>query len=347
MPRWVALFPVLTAAVACRIEIGAPEHAKGASAEGAAPAGKVTIYTSMYRHVIDAVTPILKAEVPGVDVEWLQSGSEKIATRLDAELAAGAPRADLVMTSDPLYYERLKREGHLLPYASIRALAMPRELVDPDGAYVTARLSVMVLGYDGRKIPAADAPASFAALFSERWRGQVTIPDPLASGTAFTTLVFLTDVLGPDVVDQMKAAGTVASGGNSAALTRIESGEHVAGFLLLENVLAAKRNTSPVAFTVPSEGAVLIPGSIAILKRSTNPAAAKAIYDVILSDAVQREIIRGDMHSPFEALPPPDGAPTLEVLEQGRMKWSRGFTDRAMAGAEALRKRWAEVMGGG
>lgn len=305
------------------------------------------IYTSMYRQVIDMVAPVLKAKVPSVEVEWLQAGSEKIATRLDAELAAGAPKADLVLTSDPFWYERLDREGHLLAYASVRALAIPRELVDRDGAYVTSRISTMVIAYNTRLVKEAEAPQSFEELFSERWKGKVTIPDPLGSGTAYTTLAFLADVNGLEIVDRMKAVDTIASGGGAATMTRIESGEHQVGFVLLENVLQARRNGSPVGFVVPREGAVLIPGPVAILKKSQNAVAARAVYDALLSDEVQAVIVKGDLHSPFEWIAAPEGTPVLEKLRVGEFQWTGGFVERAIGRTEELRRKFSAVMGGG
>jgi iron(III) transport system substrate-binding protein len=296
--------------------------------------------------VIDQVDPVIESRLSGVTVEWLQSGSEKIATRLDAELAAGQTSADLVMTSDPLWYARKKRDGHLEPYAPLRALAMHRDFVDPDGAFVTSRLSTMVIAYNSRLVQEPDAPRSFRELFSERWRGKVTIPDPLGSGTAFTTLMFLVDAFGEEIIDRMKAVETVASGGNSAALSRLEAGEHQVGFVLLENVLAARAKGSPIAFAVPEEGPVLIPGPVAALTLSRNPAAARAVYDVLLSPEVQTLIAAGDMHSPFEAVAPPAGAPTLEKLLAGRFRWTREFIDTASARSEHIQRRFAEVMGG-
>jgi iron(III) transport system substrate-binding protein len=338
---------LLLVLAACRVEIGPPERPVPLenTEEGEKPSGKITIYTSMYRPVIEQIEPLLKRELPQVEVEWLQAGSEKIATRLDAELAAGAPRADLVMTSDPLWYERLWREGHLLPHASLRALAMPRELVHAEGAFVTSRISTMVIAYNERAVKAEEAPQSFAELFSERWSGKVTIPDPLGSGTAFTTLAFL--VARDDrIMERMKAARTVASGGNTTAITRLESGEHAVGFVLLENVLMARQSGSPLAYRVPREGAVLIPGPIAILKKSPNPRAARAVYDLILSQPAQQAIVRGAMHSPFEGVSPPEGAPAIETLLQTEYRWTPEFVARAWEESHALRTRFSEVMGG-
>jgi iron(III) transport system substrate-binding protein len=339
--------PILAILVACRIEVGAPESApKGTASSMGRPAGSVLVYTSMYRPVIDAVTPVLEAKLPEVKVEWLQGGSEKIATRLDAELAAGETPADILMTSDPFWYERLKAGAHLLPYASIRALSIPRPFVDKDGAFVTSRLSVMVLAYNERLVQAEEAPDSFEDLFSSRFTHQVTIPDPLGSGTTFSTLAFLVDAYGVDIIDRMKKAETIASGGNSSAFARLESGEQKVGFVLLENVLQGKRNGSPVRFKIPKEGAILIPGPIAILKRSKNPIAARAVYDLLLSDEIQALIVKGDLHSPFDGVAPPEGAPALESLLGGRYAWTPAFVARATARAEEVKRRFAEVMSG-
>jgi iron(III) transport system substrate-binding protein len=338
---------LLLVLAACRVEIGPPERPAPPenTEQGEKPSGKITIYTSLYRPVIEQIEPLLRTALPDVQVEWLQAGSEKIATRLDAELAAGAPRADLVMTSDPLWYERLWREGHLLPHASIRALAMPRELVHPEGAFVTSRISTMVIAYNERLVKAEEAPRTFAALFDERWRGKVTIPDPLGSGTAFTTLAFLV-AREESTIERMKAARTIASGGNTTAITRLESGEHAVGFVLLENVLMAKKAGSPLAYSVPEEGAVLIPGPIAILKKTANPRAARAVYDAVLGEAVQRAIVKGAMHSPFDGVPAPEGAPSIEELLETDYRWTPKFVERASAEGHELRKHFSEVMGG-
>ena len=341
--RWFLLMVI----IGCRVEIGPPER-KLNTPTPLKPSGTVMIYTSMYRQVIDAVKPVLRQALPEVEVEWLQGGSEKLGTRLDAELAAGAPQADIVMTSDPLWYERLNREGYFLPYASIGALAMPREFVDPEGAFATTRISTMVIAYNERLVSPDQAPRSFETLFEDRWRGKVTMPDPLGSGTTFTTLCFLTNHYGLGIIDKMKAAQTVSSGGNTSTFTRIESGEHHVGFVLLENILKGRSRSDPVVnFVLPSEGAILIPGPISILKESANPKAAKAVYDVLLSREAQEKVVAGWMHSPLEKIPAPRGAPSLSELTSTKYQWTEAFIQDASQEGRALRAHFAKVMGGG
>ena len=85
--------------------------------------------------MIEQLDPLLKKHHPDVEVKWYRAGSEKVATRLDTELRAGGTEADLVLTSDPFWYLKLKKEGRTLPYVTKDLLAIPRQFVDLDGHY--------------------------------------------------------------------------------------------------------------------------------------------------------------------------------------------------------------------
>jgi iron(III) transport system substrate-binding protein len=110
-----------------------------------------------------------------------------VASRLEAERAAGAVRADVLATSDPFLYERLAREGSFLRYASPNVLRVTRSLMDLDARYAAVRLSTRVLVHR----QGASPPAPFADLVDERWKGRAAVGDPLTSGTAFTWAVFM------------------------------------------------------------------------------------------------------------------------------------------------------------
>ncbi len=314
----------------CRIEMAAPSG-NGPPSCTDGPAGELWVYTSMYQHVIDELTPHLEAALPHVKVRWYQAGSEKVASRLEAELAAGITQADVLMTSDPFLYERFKRERRWLPYASPNGLRTPRELVDLDGAYTACRLSTMVLVH---REDVAQPPESFEDLTSERFKGEIALGDPLSSGTAFTWAVFLERRYGPEYFQKLRDNGARVAGGNAAVLQKIESGEAKVGVMLLENALAARARGSRIAHRYPSEGAVLVPGYLAIFKSSRNVPAAKAFYDFVLSRQAQEVIVRGDMHAVDPRLPGPRGERGLSELVGASQRWDesmlkRGVTDGA------------------
>lgn len=330
---WFNLF-LLVISVGCRIESAAPggSGGGGGGAAGVEPAGELWIYTSMYRQVVEGLEPLIKTKLPRVTVHWYLAGSEKVASRLEAELAAGGTQADLLVTSDPFLYERYKREGRWLRYASPNGLRTPRSLMDLDGAYAGCRISTMVIAH---RADVKEPPRSFEALAEPAWKGEVALGDPLASGTAFTWAVFLEKRYGAPYFESLRRNGARVAGGNAAVLQKIESGEAKAGVLLLENALTAKAKGSAIGFVYPSDGAVIIPGFAGILGSTRNPVAAKALYDLLLSPEGQEIIVKqGDMHAVDPRLPGPRGEPGLDTLVARAQPWDeamlvRGITDGA------------------
>lgn len=320
---WLALW-------ACRVELGPPDP-PAATSEGP-PAGEVWIYTSMYPSVIDAVDPQIRALYPELDPKWYPAGSEKVAQRIDAEWSAGGSKACLVLTSDPFWY--VAHADRLQPHLPPNVLHVPRDLVDLDGRWVTARISLMVMAAGSQ----ADRPASFRDLADPRFANRVTMPDPLASGTAFTTIASWS----PELTSAVLANGTVAAGGSAAVLNRLERGEKDVGVLLLENLLAARRKGSLVEPVFPTDGAVAIPGPIALTADCPNPSGARAVYDFLLSPAGQQAMIDGDMYAAIPDLPPPAGAPALDTITV--RPWSDGFADRVAREQAAIKARWADLV---
>ncbi len=324
----------LVALAGCRIETASPRPAEGAPGEGEHPRGEVWVYTSMYRPVLEALEPALKAELPEVTVRWTQGGSEKIAQRLEAELAAGATQADLLVTSDPFLYRRYKDEGRWLPYASSHVLRVPRALVDLDAAYAACRVSTLVLVHR----QGTPSPRRFDALTAPEWRGAVALGDPLTSGTSFTWSVFSYRAHGEGYFQKLRANGAQLAGGNAAVLQKVESGEARVGVLLLENALAARARGSPIEIVYPEDGAVTVPGYVAIFRSSRNRVAARAVYDFLLSPRGQQLIVEaGDMHAADPRWSGPRGEPGLDALLERAQPWTDEVLETGVRDGERIK----------
>ncbi|MBU8898582.1 ABC transporter substrate-binding protein [Corallococcus sp. M34] len=325
---------------ACRIESAAPASG-GPVASAESVMGDVWVYTSMYQHVLDALAPLLAQRLPGVKVHWYQAGSEKVASRLEAERLAGAVRADVLLTSDPFLYERLAREGAFLRYASPNVLRVPRTLLDLDARYAAARVSTMVLVHREDSVP---PPTSFAALARGPWSGRAAIGDPLTSGTAYTWVVFLRSRYGEGFFSALRARGALVAGGNAAVLQKVESGEVDVGVVLLENALAAKGRGSPLAVTWPEDGAVVIPGPVAIFQSTRNPVAARALVDLLLSPEGQRIIVeRGDMHGVDPRLEGPRGEAGVEALLSRSQPWTPELLELGLSRGTTIKAAFSEA----
>ena len=315
------LIAVMTTMTACRIEVGAPAgHQRPCGDDG--PRGKVVLYTSAYRELTDALVALARQQLPDVEIVVFQGGSEKVAGRLDADLAAGRAGADVLLVSDPLLSRRLKRDGQLLPHASPRATPIDRRLVDVDNAFVAARASTMVIAFNADQTPRGHVPTTLRALLrdaDDAIARDVAFGDPLSSGTALFTAV----VVGAGDVSflgALRQRGAAIGGGNAVVLQRVLSGERRFGVVLLENVLLARARGEPVDFVLPTD-AVVIPGDIAILKDTANTVAARAVVDLILSPAGQA-LMRGDVGRLHAADPrvvaPADDVPPLHTLLDNR-----------------------------
>jgi iron(III) transport system substrate-binding protein len=335
------LVSVLVLLASCRIESAAPADAPASTAREGAPSGDVWVYTSMYQHVLDALDPLLKEKLPNVQVHWYQAGSEKVASRLEAERAAGAVRSDVLATSDPFLYERLAREGAFLRYASPNVLRVPRSLLELDARYAAMRLSTMVLVH---RQGAPPPPSSFADLGGEGWKGRAAIGDPFTSGTAFTWAVFIQSKYGEVFFEHLRAKGVTVAGGNAAVLQKVESGEVDVGVLLLENALAAKARGSPIEIVWPEDGAVVIPGPVAIFNTTRNAVAAKALVDLLLSPEGQRIIVeKGDMNAVDPRLEGPRGEPGLEALMSRSQPWTPALVELGLTRGATIKEAFGKA----
>ncbi len=326
----------------CRVEMG-PAEVRVAEELGGEPTGEVWIYTSMYPTVIDAIDPMIRAKWPGLDPKWYQAGSEKVAQRYETEGASGGSPACLLLTSDPYWYVELAEDGRLQPYLTPNVLQIDRSLVDSEGLWVTARISLMVMAANGTLVAEAERPRRFSDLADAGYRDRFSTADPLASGTMFTTVAFwITD--GWPFVEALQANGLVAAGGGSAVISRLETGERPIGVVLLENVLSAARKGSPAVPIYPEDGAIVVPGPIALTAACPNPTGAKAVYDFLLGEEGQAAIVAGDMYAALPSLPAPTGArPLAEIPTR---PWKPGFAEDIVRRKGEIKERYAAIVAG-
>lgn len=307
----------------------------------------VTIYTSIYENVIAQMAPLLEQQFPDIEVRWHQSGSEEIAAKVNSEIAAGQIRADIIMTSDPFWYEELKNGGYLLQYESPAASEIPEELKDPENYFVTVRMPVMVMAANSQKLTPEQMPASFQSLASPEWKNRITMGNPLQSGSMFTSVAALSEKYGWEYFEALRQNEMIAAGGNSAVLSRVSSGEKDAGIILLENLLEAKKKNPdlPVATIYPEDGSILVPSPIAIVKTSESSEAAKQIYDFMFSDEGQRAIVEGNMYSPFDKIAPPPGArPWSAVYANTLVGWSPEYLRETLGRRDEIKDQFQRIM---
>ncbi len=305
MKRMRSKWAVLTAGLILLMALSA------GTAFAAEPAkGKVMIYTSIYLHIIEQLKPVLKQKFPDLEVQWFYGGSEKVIAKLVAEFDQGSTMADLIMISDPGYSLMLKKEGRLLQYKSPNAKYVLPAWVDKEGYFSAVRINVMGIAYNKNLVAAKDLPKTWWDMANPKWAGKIGMPNPLLSGTAFAATAGLarSPKHGWPFFEALRKNRISCEPGNGAVETKLLSGQLAMAMLLEENVLKAIGEKKPLGFVYPSDGPVVIPSGIAIMKSTKNPAGAKAVYDFFLSKEGQQAILAGWMHSARPDMPPPANA---------------------------------------
>lgn len=278
---------------------------------------EVWIYSSSYKEVLAVYDEVMKKELPDIEVKWFQSGSENIASKVMAELSAGNIKADLMLTSDVFFYQELKNKGHLLKINEAALAGLPPEAIDQDKTFVISRFPVMVIAYNKDHLAPADRPKGFKDLLQAKYKGKLTMPSPMESGTAMTSVLFLRKMFGDDYFRGLRKNEVLAAGGNGAAYARVQSGEKPIAIVLLENVLQGKEkgNTS-VEYIVPEEGALPIPSPLAMFSATKHPEAVQRVFAWFMGPSAQQVLLKGWNYSIFSNTPAPKDAPEWTALHQ-------------------------------
>ncbi|QND47488.1 ABC transporter substrate-binding protein [Rhizobium lusitanum] len=263
----------------------------GALFSGSAIAADLVLYTSQPNADAQATVDGFMAANPEIKVDWVRDGTPQIIAKLQAEIQAGAPVADVLLIADTVTLERLKEAGKLLAYKSPEAANYDAALYDADGYYYSTKLITTGIVYN---TAAAMKPTSWQDLTKPEAKGLVAMPSPLASGAALIHAQTLAGVgrLGWDFYKNLAANGAVAAGGNGAVLKSVASGEKAYGMVVDYMPIREKAKGAPLEFVFPTEGVSAVTEPVGILASAKHADAAKKFVDYVLSEKGQEGFLK-------------------------------------------------------
>jgi iron(III) transport system substrate-binding protein len=302
--------------------------------------GKLVLYTSQPDRDAAQTVAEYKKLNPSVDVEIFRSGTTEVMAKLAAEIAAGAPKPDVLLIADAVSMEALKRDGRLLAYTEAKVDGFRDGVFDKDRTYFGTKLITTGIVYN---TAASMKPTSWLDIAKPDLKGQLSMPSPLYSGAAAIMLGAMSkrQDIGWAYFETLKALDAQAVRGNGAVLKSVASGEKAYGVLVDFMALTAKAKGSPIEFVFPKEGVPSVTEPVAILKTTANAAAAKAFVDFILSDAGQKLAV-AQGYVPAKA-----GIPNPEWLPAGtEIKLMPLDIEAILATTEADKRRFGTLFGG-
>lgn len=134
-------------------------------------------------------------------------------------------------------------------------------------------------------------PVCWADLLAPELKGEIQIANPNSSGTAYTALASLVQIMGEDkAFEYLKALNTNISQytkSGSAPVKAAARGETGLGIVFMHDAVAQTAEGFPVKSIAPCEGTGYEIGSMSIVKGARNMENAKTWYDWSLKPEVQ------------------------------------------------------------
>ena len=353
MKKLIALFLCLIMTVALVPALAVNEDVEGT----------VGIYSSMYPFVIDMMDEALKAEFPNLtpaygDTFFFYAGTSTLITKVYGEMETGTLGCDMLMVAEPAFSLELKEAGYLQPIEVEGADTLLRFPYDAEGYWYPVRVCNMVLGYNPEMeaewaAKGVTIPKTFKDFaFDTSLNGYISMGNPMTSGTTFAGIASLTqeDHYGYAYLDGLKANNVMIESG-STACTKLQTGECACIMILEESILKIQKEAADagapitnLAVIYPEDGVILIPSTVMTVaeEHSANCSieACEAIENWLLSEAAQKLILEGYMHSVFAGMKdiPYNSVDTDGLIEKDLgVDWINADTNRT-----EINTQWTE-----
>lgn len=262
------------------------------------------------------------------------------------------PRADVYWGNEPFHTIRLAEAGVFEPYRPPAAAEIPEAFRDPDGRWVAQgyRARMIVVSARRELSPLVADIQGVERLGHPSLRDRIAIANPAAGTTAGHLAALYTYwgeqryrawllalrqnnvrvVGGNAVVARLVGDGTLAAGltDNDDISAVVRAGGQARGVLPDQTLspedaerLAATQGRQPTdaELVAPGQGTLLVPTTIALVRRGPNPAHARRLIDFLTERHVEEQLFnQGFLYG------------TLRDLEKTQVRWMEvNYTDVA------------------
>ncbi|MES0161827.1 MULTISPECIES: ABC transporter substrate-binding protein [unclassified Mesorhizobium] len=261
----------------------------------------------------------------GVSVDMTRMSAGEIYARLRAE--KDNPQADIWWggTGDPHLQaaeEGLTQEYKSPQLANLRDWAL-KQADRSKNRTVGIYLGALGYGYNEEDLKqrGLTAPACWADLVKPEFQGEIEMADPNSSGTAWTMLATIVQLMGEDKAFEYlkqlnKNIAEYTKAGAAPALA-VGKGETLIGISFQHDVINAAKQNPAVKVVSPCEGTGFEIGSMSIVTGAKHAEEAQKFYDWALSpDAQKLAAPNGSFQIPSNsATPVPPEAPDLSKIK--------------------------------
>jgi iron(III) transport system substrate-binding protein len=255
--------------------------------------GELVLYACLFDpDKLEVIFQTFKSQY-GVDVTCLDMSSGEALERIRAE--SENPQGDVLFGTTNLSHVNLAAEGLLEPYQGLGWNQLPEgPIKDPEGNWTGFYYGVIGFACSPERLEelGAECPGSWQDLLDPVFQGEIVIASPAASGTSYTVLSGLVQLMGEDAAfeyyQQFNENVAQYTESGSAPGRMAAAGEFAVGISFTHDIQVQQDAGLPVEIGFPEEGTSFEIGGISILKGAQNLEAAKAWVDYVFTPAFQR-----------------------------------------------------------
>jgi iron(III) transport system substrate-binding protein len=257
----------------------------------------VVLYSSNNAETVEVALSVVRKKAPSLEIQQVIGETGTLMKRIQAE--AKNPRGD-ILWSGGFGMLGVFRD-YMKPYRSPDLAAIPEAFRGPDDLWVGTNVHLMVMMVNEKQLKGLPMPTTWSDLMNPEWKGRFAITDPSKSATAYLLVYGLLKQFGREGLEKI-AANAVVTSSSAATYTGTATGEYAVGLTLeyaAQEYIAGGRKE--IRLVYPSEGSYLVPEGMFIVKGAKNTAAARTLYDVLLSREMQQELLVRTFRRPIRA----------------------------------------------
>lgn len=267
-------------------------------AGAAVAAGRHVVMYSANDDTVNTMVATAFTKATGIKVDVISAGSGLLYRRIIAE--KNNPQADVIWGTSADLLNQYK--ANFQPYAEKERDAVPAQYRDPNDLWIGTNLQILTINQNTQSIPATEGPRSWADLLNPQWKGKIAYTDPANSGSAYVTATYLLSLWGDNDAAWKKLGRLIANTKVLSRSTLVFNGNGTGEFPLGISLEYAgdlwAHDGAPVKVIYPSDGTVVLPEGIAIIKGAPDLAAAKAFVDFINSKPMQEQMLNATFRRP-------------------------------------------------
>ncbi len=256
---------------------------------GAPDGQKIVVYSPHGKELLADFAQRFEAANPGVKVQWLDMGAQDALDRVRSERAN--PQADLWWGAPAPSFMQAAEENLLQPYRPSWAGATDSSFHDPQARWYATWITPEVIMFNTQTLTRETAPQDWDEVLTEKWRDQIVLREPLASGSMRAIFFAM-------ISRQYQASGTSAAGFEWLKQLDRNTKSYAANPTLMylalvrgeakltlwnhPDVLLQKHQYNyPFDYLVPQSGVPLVPEGIALVAGAKNLALAQKFYEYV------------------------------------------------------------------